>query len=310
VKKMTRRPVPRLSAVVVALALFGGACSGEVEVSGLEVVATTTILGDLARNVVGADGTIEVLLPIGADPHDYQASARQVAAVQEADLVIVNGLGLEEGLADVLESAAADGANVLTIAPLLDPLPFGSDGAEGDDAGGDDPHVWLDPLRMARASQLVAAELSKLDDGIDWAARGNAYADELRAVDDTIKSILSTVPAADRKLVTNHDALGYFAARYGFGVVGVVIPGGSTLAEPSSAELTELVTTVEQEQVRAIFAETTSPEALADAVAAEAGADIVVVELFTGSLGEPGSGADSLIGMLETNARRIAAALS
>ena len=255
-----------------------------------------------------------MLLPIGADPHDYQASARQVAAIQEADLVIANGLGLEEGLADVLESAAADGANVLTVAPLLDPLPFGA--GHDDDARtmrprpGDDPHVWLDPLRMAAATRIVAEELSKVDDSVDWTARGNAYADALTTADEEIQATLDVVPPANRKLVTNHDALGYFASRYGFEVVGVVIPGGSTLAEPSSAELTELVSVVEREQVRAIFAETTNPEVLADAVAAEAGGDVIVVELFTGSLGEPGSGADTLIEMLTTNAQRIAQALS
>ena len=129
-------------------------------------------------------------------------------------------------------------------------------------------------------------------DSVDWTARGNVYADALTTADEDIQATLEVVPPANRKLVTNHDALGYFASRYGFEVVGVVIPGGSTLAEPSSAELTELVAVVEQEQVQAIFAETTNPEVLADAVAAEAGGEVIVVELFTGSLGEPGSGAD------------------
>lgn len=288
---------------------MSSACGGaSADPDGIQVVATTTVLGDVARNVVGEDGTVEVLLPIGADPHDYQASARQVAAIQEADLVIVNGLGLEEGLTDVLEGAAADGANILTVAPRLDPLPFGA--IDPDASAGDDPHVWFDPLRMASAAEIIAAELTKVDGSVDWTARGNAYADELAAFDEDARAILAVVRPQDRKLVTNHDALGYFAARYGFEVVGVVIPGGSTLAEPSSAELTELVAIVEQENVGAIFAETTNPEALADAVAAEAGDDVAVVELFTGSLGEPGSGADTLIAMLTTNAQRIAQALS
>ncbi len=295
---------------LLVVALMVGACgNANSDTTGVRVVATTTILADVARNVVGDAGSVEVLLPVGADPHDYQASARQVAAIQEADLVIANGLDLEEGLADVLDSAAADGANLLTVAPLLDPLPFGNDNA-ADAAAGDDPHVWLDPLRMADASRMIAEELTKVDGDVDWTAKGDSYARELETADVAIQAILEVVPPQDRRLVTNHDALGYFASRYGFEVVGVVIPGGSTLAEPSSAQLTELVSVVEREQVRAIFAETTNPEVLADAVAAEAGGDVLVVELFTGSLGEASSGAGTLIEMLTTNAQRIAQALS
>jgi zinc/manganese transport system substrate-binding protein len=170
--------------------------------------------------------------------------------------------------------------------------------------------VWLDPLRMADASRMIAEELTKVDGDVDWTAKGDSYARELETADVAIQAILEVVPPQDRRLVTNHDALGYFASRYGFEVVGVVIPGGSTLAEPSSAQLTELVSVVEREQVRAIFAETTNPEVLADAVAAEAGGDVLVVELFTGSLGEASSGAGTLIEMLTTNAQRIAQALS
>jgi zinc/manganese transport system substrate-binding protein len=110
-------------------------------------------------------------------------------------------------------------------------------------------------------------------------------------------------------MVTNHEAFGYFAARYGFEVIGVVIPGGSTLAEPSSAELAALVEIMESESVRVIFAETSQPTALAEAVAAELGGDVDVVELFTESLGPPGSGAETLSKMLLTNAERISAAL-
>jgi zinc/manganese transport system substrate-binding protein len=258
----------------------------------VQVVATTTILGDVARNVVGADGTVEVLLPLAADPHDYRPSSRQVAAVDRADLVVAIGLGLEEGLTDVLGSD-----NVVELAERLDPLD-------------DDPHVWLDPVRMAEAGRLIAAELAAIDPSRDWMARAEAYAAELFAADEQIGAILDAVPVDRRKLVTNHDALEYFATRYGFEVVGVVTPGGATLAEPSSARLSDLVEILEREAVPAIFAETTESTTLADAVAAEAGRDVTVVELFTGSLGGPGSGAETLIEMLITDAERVAAALT
>ena len=265
-------------------------------------MATTTILGDVTRNIVGTHAIVEVLLPAGADPHAYQASSQQVAAIQEADLVIANGLLLEEGLIDVLESAEADGANVLELAGQLDPISLRG--------GSEDPHVSLDPVRMADAARLIAVELAAIQPGIDWMSRAESYAAELAAVDERIEETLAVIPKESRKLVTNHDALGYFADRYGLEVVGVVIPGGSTLADPSSARLAALVAEIQHEGVPAIFVEAFEAAVLAEAIAAEVGEGVDVVELYTGSLGEPGSGADTLIGMLLTDAERIAAALT
>lgn len=297
----------------------------------LSVVATTTILGDVAREVGGEDVTVEVLTPQGADPHDFRASASQVASLNQADLVVANGLGLEEGLEDVLEAAAADGVRLFEVAPLLDPIPFGfeaghgeheegdheegeheegeHEGEDGHEHGSEDPHVWLDPVRMAEAARLIGAELSDIDPESDWTERAEAYAEELLAANEEISQTLSSIPEARRLLVTNHEALGYFAERYGFEVIGVVIPGGSTMGDPSSAELADLVDVIEHEGVNAIFGETTQPSALAEAVAAELGEAVQVVNLYTGSLGEPGSDADTLIGMLLTNAESIAEAL-
>ena len=295
------------SALFSALALLLAACVTGTETeqtssTRLKVVATTTILGDVIRNIVGADATVEVLLPVGADPHAYQASSQQVAAIQEADLVIANGLLLEEGLIDVLEGAEAEGANILELAGQLDPILFGG--------GNEDPHVSLDPVRMADAARFIAVELAAIDPGIDWMSRAESYGDELAAVDERVEAILAVIPRESRKLVTNHDVLGYFAERYGLEVVGVVIPGGSTLAAPSSAGLAALVAEIEREEVRAIFVGTIETSVLAEAIAAEVGIDVEVVELYIGSLGEPGSGADTLIGMLLTDAERIAAALT
>lgn len=298
-------------AAVLAVLIAGCGSSDAGEGEGLTVVATTTILGDVARNVVGADAEVVVLMPVGADPHDFQASAAQVARINDADLVVANGLFLEEGLDDVLDAAVADGVRVLEVAPRLDPIPFALDPGLREDNrnGGDDPHVWFDPIRMSEAARLIAAELALVDPQADWMARADAYAEELANLDAEIVATLSGIPAGRRRLVTNHGALGYFAARYGFEVIGTVIPAGSTLADPSSEELSQLIAVMETEQVNVIFAETTLPSELADAVAAELGERVDVVSLYTGSLDEPGSGADTLIGMLRTNADRIAAAL-
>lgn len=308
-RRRDRRFVPAvLAAVAILAASCGDAGDAGSSDAGIEVVATTTILGDVVQQLVGTDGQVQVLVPIGADPHDYQASSQQVAAIQRADLVVANGLGLEEPLLDILDAAEVDGANILLLAPLLDPIPFGSHG--GDIGQSLDPHVWLDPIRMAEGAKIIGAELTTIDPSVDWSERANDYADELTAADSRIQDLLAVLPDAGRKLVSNHDALGYFADRYGFEVVGVVIPGGSTLGEPSSSEISALVDTIEASGVTALFADTTEPTTLADAVAQESGGRVEVVELYTGSLGEPGSGADTLIGMLVTNAERIAGALS
>lgn len=306
----------RLAAGITVIATAAAACGGgEGDASGaVRIVATTSVVGDLVAHVAGDAATVEVLIPVGADPHEFQASSRQAAAVQEADLVVAVGLGLEEGLSDVLDAAAGDGVTLLEIGPQVDPMPFGSGtGATesgGDHADGLDPHVWLDPVRMEKAARLVSDALGVIDPAGDWDARADAYAEELRAADAEIASLVATIPPAARVLVTNHDALGYFAARYGFDVIGVIVPGGSTLGSPSSAELAALVAVVRERQVPAIFAETIEPVTLADAIAAEVGAQVKVVELYTGSLGEPGSGADTLVGLLLTDARLIVDALT
>lgn len=307
-------------AIALVLAMLLAACGdGESDAgdSELVVVATTTILGDVVGNVVGDDARVVVLTPEGADPHDFQPSSSQVAAIEVADLVVANGLLLEAGMADILASAIDDGGNVLQIAPALDPLPFGFDA--GDDHDGDnqnetgdgalDPHVWFDPLRMGEAARLIAGELAAMEPAIDWMASAESYAAELTALDEEIVTILGDIPQDRRRLVTNHDALGYFADRYGFEIVGTVVPGGSTLGDPSSEALADLVALMRAEGVSAIFADATQPAALAEAVAAELGTEVEVVSLYTGSLGESGSGADTLIGMLRTDARRIATAL-
>lgn len=300
----------------LSFALLLAGCGGTAgdDQQGLRVVATTSVWGDVVEEIVGDDGTVDVLIPAGADAHEYEASPRQVASLQDADLVVANGLGLEEGLEDVLESAVSDGASILELAPELDPLPFADhddDHADEEHGHGDeDPHVWFDPERVAAAAEMIAARLTEVDDSIDWMARATAYSERLLEADIEITELLNAVPRESRRLVTNHDALGYFAARYGFEVIAVVIPGGSTLSDPSSAELAALVEEIKHEGVRTIFAETSQTTRLAEAVAAEVGDDVSVVELYTETLGESGSDADSLIGMLLTNARRVADALS
>jgi zinc/manganese transport system substrate-binding protein len=170
--------------------------------------------------------------------------------------------------------------------------------------------VWFDPTRVAAGALLIADALASVDTSVDWNARAEEYGAQLLRVDAEVGAELMRVPAGSRKLVTNHDSLGYLANRYGYEVIGTVIPGGATLASPSSADLAALVSVIEDEGVPAIFGESTEPALLAEAVADEVGHGVVIVELFTGSLGAEDSGAETLLELLLTDAQRIAAALT
>jgi zinc/manganese transport system substrate-binding protein len=326
------------------------------------VVVTTTVLGSVVGEIlscaVGDDSSMTVLMPIGADPHDFQASSAQVALMAGADLVVVNGLGLEEGVVDAVENIEADGVTVLEIASLIDPLPFGEEASDhdhgheehddhgheehddhgheeqdehghddhahedhsgeeksddgshaGHDHGEFDPHFWFDMERMALGAELIGAELAVNGDE-SFASCGESVAAEIRASEVLVAETLASVPEANRVLVTDHDALGYLAERYDYDVVGVAIRGGSTLGDANSSDLADLVATIQDEGVRAIFGNTAGSPALLETLANEVGGSVKVVELFVGSLGGPGSGAESYAEMMTTNATRIASALA
>ena len=305
-----KRFVAATAIAAVALMTLGGCDSGASDDGSIDIVATTTILGDLAQNVVGHASEVVVLMPIGVNPHDFQPSAQQVAAIQKADLVIANGLGLEESLNDVLEAAITDGVRVWYVGPDIDPRVFAEEpDADEHDEGLLDPHFWLDPMKDVSATRLLANHLSEIASDRDWSAGADAYIAELEQVDRESFEMLASVEDDDRKLVTNHRAFGYFSDRYDFEMIGTVIPGGASLANPSSSELASLVETIEFERVPAIFTETVESDTLAQTVAEEVGYDVEVVQLYTGSLSEPGTEGDTLLGLLRANARRISEAL-
>lgn len=311
----------------LAIALAGGllltACGSGAQPSGPSAeapvaIATTTMLGSVLGEITSCAGaTSATLMPAGADPHTFAVSSDQVAAMVKAKLVFANGLGLEEGLASALANVAADGGTVYEIAPNVDPLPLteaGHDHAgESADAHADDaldPHVWLDVARMATAAALMGDELTRATGEEKFTECAATVASGLRATDADVRATLDAVPAERRVLVTDHHSFGYFAAAYGFEVAGVVIPGGSTDAEPSSADLAALVEVIRRENSPAIFSNTAVNSALVDAVAREAGTDIKVVPLYVGSVGPVGSGAETYATMMTTNARLIADALA
>jgi zinc/manganese transport system substrate-binding protein len=295
------------AAAIVVLPVMLAGCGGDDQAgdaasagngaaaSGMRVVATHPILGDIAGNVVGDDAALEVVIPAGADPHEFQPSAKDVETIIEADVVVANGADFETGLLDALDAAAADGVIVFEVASAF--------------PDGTDPHVWFDPPRMASAVEALGEELAALDPAGDWAERAGEYAAEIRTVDGEVERILSAVPPERRTLVTNHEALGYFAARYGFDVAGAAIPSLSTAAESSAADLAALADTLATHDVPVVFADVSAPDDLAQALAAESGTDVQVVPLLTETLAEQGDAGDDYLGLLRLVAQRIADAL-
>jgi len=294
------------------------------------VVVTTSILGDVVEELVGGAARVEVVMPNGADPHDFQPSAREVNAMRSADALVTNGGGFEAGLEPTIVAAEEDVPTVHALDHVA-VLPFGEAGhddehadeedeaaAAGDehghshDHGGDDPHFFTDPDRVADAAEGIAEFLADEVPALataEVAARAVAYVAELRALAAEVEDTLAPIPADRRVIITNHEVFGYFADRYGFEVVGAVVPGGGTGAEPSAGELDELAHVIEEEGVPAIFADASSPARLAETLAAEVGTDVEVVSLFTEALGADGSGGETYVEMVRTNAERIVEAL-
>lgn len=292
------RPARTILLLAVVAAISIGGCGDGEQTDQPVIVATTSIWGDVVKEIVGDDMDVSVLIPDGVDPHEFSLTARDAAELSEADLVVANGLGLEEGLEDFIGTIEADGGSLLELGPLLDPL-LGPDGNA-------DPHVWLDPTRIAVAADLIAARLTEIDPAVDWDQRSDRYRSQLEEADRDIREILEGVPTNRRKLVTNHESLRYFAETYGFEVVAVVIPGGSTLGEPSSADLAQVVAAIQEHQIDVLFAESTNSGALAETVAQEAGTSVEVVTLHPEEL-EDGEG---LVEMLLDTATSVSGALS
>ncbi|XKH54634.1 metal ABC transporter substrate-binding protein [Citricoccus nitrophenolicus] len=332
-----RRRVLSLTGLVLAGTVLAGCAGGDSGAEGAAgesepvAVATTTQLGNILDGITSCAGaTSTTVMGPGDDPHDFSPSSRQIAEMTGVGLVVTNGLGLEAGMQTALDNAAADGAHLVAVAPEVDPLPFAEhDGHEGgsyeeqsteDQAHeghtheghaheGEDPHFWMDVSRMSEAAELIGAELAEVTGDGQYADCGTQTAEELAAVDAEVRQILETIPEDRRTLVTDHAAYNYFAEAYGFDIAGVVIPGGSTDAEPSSGELAGLVAQMNQEGADALVTSAGSGNKLVGALSAETGGEVPVVELYEGGIGPEGSGAETYADAMVLNARTLAEAL-
>jgi len=276
----------------------------------LRVVATTTIVADVVANLAGDVADVKTLLPIGADPHAFDPAPRDLAMLQGAHVIMANGAGLEEFLETWL-TTAGEGVPVVYLSEGIQLRRFapqnGSDVEH--EHGATDPHTWTSPVNVMAFARNAVAALAALDPANAGAYRANAdaYVAQLEELDRWVQAQVATIPEDDRLLVTDHEVFGYYADRYGLKQLGALVPAFSSAAQPSAGELADLETAMREEGVKAVFVGTSVNPALAERVAGDLGIQVVV--LYTGSLGEPGSGAETYIAYTRYNTDAIVNAL-
>jgi ABC-type Zn uptake system ZnuABC Zn-binding protein ZnuA len=258
------------------------------------VVATTTQMQDLVRNVGGARVHVVGILRPNVDPHDFEPTPSVVVSLADARLVVESGVGLDAWADQLVEDAG-------TPAPVFD-------ASAGLPLRPGDPHWWGDPTLVERAATALARRLGRIDPGhaAAYAQNGARYVRQVAQMDAANRRLVATVPPAERKLVTNHDAFDYLAAHYGIRVVGSVIPALSTAAQPSAQDIADLVARIRAQHVRAVFTESSLDPALERQVASEAGVE-VYANVYGDTLGPPGSPGASYVGMERWNVRAMVA---
>lgn len=310
--------VPALILIVLLLAGCSTAQTpGEAEENGpLRVVATTTLVSDVVRQVAGELVSLETLLAADTDPHSFQPTPREITRVAEADLVFANGLGLEEFLSGMLESANTQAQVIYVSDGIAAREQAAEDEHEDEDPdhpeeehGSQDPHVWMDPNNVLVWVDNIEAALAAADPqhAQTYAQNAEAYRQELRELDQWVRQQVSQVPADRRKLVTDHAVFGYFADRYGFEQIGAVIPGFSTLSEPSAQELAALQQAILDQDVPAIFVGTSVNPNLSQRIAEDTGVQLVFVH--TGSLTSAEGTAPTYLDFIRYNVEAIISAL-
>ncbi|SDM51010.1 zinc/manganese transport system substrate-binding protein/manganese/iron transport system substrate-binding protein [Cryobacterium flavum] len=314
--------VPALLAST-ALALSGCSAGTTASADGadadLQIVATTTQVADFTRNVIGNASGVDLtqLIQPNQSAHSYDPSAADLTALGAADVLVINGVGLEEWLDDAIAASGFDGVTIdadtgITISEVgagedhtADEADAHTDEADApatDDAhahDGGDPHIWTDVHNAETIVQTITDGLVTADQGNASAFEANAtaYTAQLTDLDEWIRTNVDTVPESERLLVSNHDALGYFTAAYHIDYVGSVIPSFDDNAEPSAAEIDALVAAIKATGVTAVFSEASLSPKTAETIATEAGVTVYSGDeaLYVDSLGPTGSAGDTYI---------------
>jgi zinc/manganese transport system substrate-binding protein len=243
-----------------------------------------------------------------ADPHSFGVSAQEAASMNNAGLIVYNGLGLEENVIRNVDSAAEQGVPTLSVGDHIDPIKY----SEGESVGTPDPHFWTDPARMVMAVDVIEETIVRDVDGIDAdavSANAERYREQLRRLDQSMTDGFAAIEPHRRKLVTNHHVLGYLAQRFGFSVIGAVVPSGTTLAAPSPSDLQSLVGAIDSTRVPAIFVDSSQPEKLATVLAEQAGVDVRIVPLYSESLSPPDTPGATYLDMMHANTDSIVTGL-
>jgi zinc/manganese transport system substrate-binding protein len=290
--------VRRLPPLLVLLLVFVLGCgtSGHSD-ADVTAVATTTQLADFVHNVGGARVSVDSILRPNSDPHEYEPRPSDATAIAKADIVFRSGGDLDQWLDQVVDSAGGDAEQVTLIDSVK--------------REGDDPHWWQNPRNAILAVAAIRDALIKVDPGgrAGYERRAAAYTVKLRRLDADVQRCIDQVPPDKRKLVTTHDALGYFADRYGIEVIGAVIPSLSTQAQPSAKDVQKLVDQIKSEGVEAIFPEASLSKKLEQAISREAGAK-VGGQLWADTLGPKGSSGATYLGAIRANAATLADGMS
>ena len=291
--KINRQTLARLGILLIVLFLFS-ACGNLLDTNPpvgndqIKIVVTTTFIGDVISTIAEDTASVTILLSSGQNPHSYQPTPRDMVQVSEADLIFVNGLDLEEFLDDLLDGSDTD-ARVIVVSEGISPMDAGDYHGDNEGAGdpvGLDPHVWFNPNNVLIWVENITRALIESDpsNAEQYRANSDSYQDELLVLDAWIREQINLIPEKNRELVTDHTSLGYFAEEYGLSLVGAVIPALTTEAETSGQQLAELIDTIREHKIRAIFVGIDYDRALAQRVADET--DVVLIPLYFGSLSE------------------------
>lgn len=302
--------------------------------NALQIVTSTTIIADIAQNVGGEFVSIVALVPPNSDAHAFQALPPDLRALESADLILINGAGLEQFLGNLLTDISPE--KIIVVANGLPVLAFGDDAHNNENGylgilGEDllceeeineednthahsecDPHFWADPTNVMQMVENIAFAFAEIDPEHTDSYQENAanYIDQLEVLDNEVREILSIIPSEQRVLVTNHEFLGYFAHAYDFEIIATVIPSISTIAEPSPRELAALAEFIEQEQIPAIFVEISETGRLAQVIVGEVEHEVKIISLYSASLSAADGIAANYIDYMLFNAQAIADALS
>jgi ABC-type Zn uptake system ZnuABC Zn-binding protein ZnuA len=313
---MTDKNMKHTYVLLLSVALFlavPGCQSGQKEKAnsgGLKIVATTTIIGDVVKQIAGDRVQISVLLPPGASPHSFEPTPRDIAGISDADFLFVNGLGLETFLDEMIRHGGKR-SRVISVSETIEARRFKEksnpedEHAEHAGEGRPDPHVWTDPLNVKAWVDVIEKTLSERDSASTAFYHANAvnYRSKLDALHEWITKVVRKTPEKERNIVTDHLMFGYFCDRYGIRQVGAIIPSFSSMAEPSARELAQLEDVIREYNVKAVFIGKTVNPVLAEQLTKDTG--IQLVTIYTGSLGPAHSQAGTYIDYMRYNISRI-----